>query len=93
MTMDGNPVIVTTRFNSDTHNNTYADYGNDSNDDCINDNDNNDNDNHNNNTILHCIPAHIQCLYLNGLGGSASYPAPFFDDIITLSPQIKVSSS
>lgn len=75
--MDGNPVIFTTRFNSDTHNNTYADYGNDGNDDCINDNEYDNNDNHSNNTILHCIPAHIQCLYLNGLIGSASYPTPF----------------
>lgn len=35
MTMNGNPVIFTTRFKSDTHNNTYADYGNGGNDDCL----------------------------------------------------------
>jgi len=75
--MDGKPVLFTIRFNSDTHNNTNADYGNGCNDDCINVNDNDDNDNLNNNTILHCIPAHIQCPYLNGLGGSASYSDPF----------------
>lgn len=63
--MDGYPVIFTTGFNADTYNNTYADYGNGGNDECINDNDNDDTDNHNNHTILHCIPAHIQCLYLN----------------------------
>lgn len=73
--MNGNPVIFATRFNSDTHNNAYADYVNGGNDYCINDNDNDDIENHNN-TILHCIPAHSQCLYLNGLGGSASYPDP-----------------
>lgn len=55
MTMDGNPVIFTTRFNSDTQQQTYADYGNGGNDDCINDNDNDDNDNHNNNTKLNLI--------------------------------------
>lgn len=43
------PVIFTTRFNSDTHNNIYADYGNGVNDDSINDDDNDDNDDNNNN--------------------------------------------